>query len=49
MMAKNIWVDDEYTNRARKEGYVARSIYKLEQIDQKYHLFGKSVKTVLDI
>ena len=49
MMVKNIWVDDEYTNRARKEGYVARSIYKLEQIDQKYHLFGPDVHTVLDI
>jgi len=48
-MAKNIWTDDVYTNKARKEGYVARSIYKLEQIDQKYHLFGPDVKTVLDI
>ena len=49
MMVKNIWVDDEYTNRARKEWYVARSVYKLAQIDQKYHLFSPEVRTVLDI
>lgn len=48
-MTKNMRVDDPYTNKARTEGYVARSVYKLEEIDQKYHLFGGSTKTVLDI
>lgn len=42
-------VDDPYTNRARKEGFLARSVYKLEEIDQKFHLFDSSVTTALDI
>jgi len=48
-MAKNIRVDDEYTNRARKEGYLARSIYKLQQINEKYTLFDNETKRILDI
>lgn len=48
-MAKNMRVDDVYTNKARKEWYLARSIYKLEEIDQKYHLFDEHTKSVLDI
>jgi 23S rRNA (uridine2552-2'-O)-methyltransferase len=49
-MKKNTWVDDHYTERARKEWYLARSIYKLEEIDQKYHIVDpKTTKTVLDI
>lgn len=48
-MAKNMWVDDPYTNKARQEGYVARSVYKLEELDHKYHLFGPATTTVLDI
>ncbi len=47
---RNTWIDDHYTERARKEGYLARSIYKLEEIDQKYHIVDpKTTKTVLDI
>lgn len=43
------WTDDPYTNRARKQWFVARSIYKLEEIDTKFWLFGDDVRTVLDI
>ncbi len=48
-MIKNKWVDDPYTNKARAEGYVARSVYKLEELDQKYSLITSATKTVLDI
>lgn len=41
--------DDFFTQKARKEGYVARSIYKLEEIDQKFHLFDRQCRFVLDI
>lgn len=39
---------DSYTLRARKEGYPARSVYKLEEI-QKSHSIIKSGDTVLDV
>lgn len=43
-------VDDHYTERARKEGYMARSVYKLEEMDQKYHLLDpQKTRSVLDI
>lgn len=42
-------INNTYTNKARKEGYLARSIYKLEEIDQKFHFFDTGVKAVLDI
>jgi len=48
-MIKNKWVDDPYTNKARAEGYVARSVYKLEELDKKYSLITPLTKTVLDI
>ena len=32
----NFKVKDHYFNKAKQENYVARSIYKLEEIDQKY-------------
>ena len=34
-------VKDHYFNKAKKENYLARSIYKLEEIDQKYKLLKK--------
>jgi 23S rRNA (uridine2552-2'-O)-methyltransferase len=37
-----------YTRRANKEGYPARSVYKLKDIDEKYHLFRKGDR-VLDL
>lgn len=40
---------DFYFHQAKKDWYVARSAYKLEEIDNKFKLFDKNVKTVLDI
>jgi 23S rRNA (uridine2552-2'-O)-methyltransferase len=39
---------DHYRRRARTEGYVARAIYKLKAIDEKYHLFSPGSR-VLDL
>lgn len=39
---------DSYTLRARKEGYPARSVYKLEEINQTHHLI-KPGDAVLDV
>jgi 23S rRNA (uridine2552-2'-O)-methyltransferase len=39
---------DPYRKRARAEGYVARAIYKLKEVDEKYHLF-KAGQRVLDL
>ncbi|HZE21023.1 MAG TPA: RlmE family RNA methyltransferase, partial [Desulfobaccales bacterium] len=39
---------DFYRSRARAEGYVARAIYKLKEVDDKYHLF-KQGQRVLDL
>lgn len=39
---------DEYYHKAKKEGFVARSIFKLEEIDAKFRLLGKNMK-VLDL
>lgn len=41
-------VRDHYFKRARLEGYAARSVYKLKEIDEKYRLL-KEEFTVLDI
>lgn len=48
-MVNNKRVNDTYTNKARKEGYLARSIYKLEELDKKYHFFDEDTHAVLDI
>lgn len=39
---------DHYTQRAKKEGYPARSVYKLEELNNKFRLFGNDGK-ILDI
>jgi 23S rRNA (uridine2552-2'-O)-methyltransferase len=39
---------DYYRNRARAEGYVARAVYKLKEVDEKYHLI-KPGQRVLDL
>lgn len=39
---------DSYTKRAHKEGYPARSVYKLEELQQSFKLI-KSGDTVLDV
>ena len=41
-------VQDSYFLKARREGYAARSIYKLEEIDKKHHLL-KPGGHVLDL
>ena len=39
-MTQNRW-DDAYTRQARKEKWLARSVYKLQEIDRKYKLIRK--------
>lgn len=41
-------VKDHYFNKAKKENYFARSIFKLEEIDQKYKILNKGDQ-VLDL
>lgn len=41
-------VQDFYFKKAKKEGYPARSVYKLEEAQQKYHLLHKG-DAVLDL
>ncbi|MDR1038649.1 MAG: RlmE family RNA methyltransferase [Deltaproteobacteria bacterium] len=41
-------VDDHWAALARKEGYPARSVYKLSELDKKHGLFGKGMR-VLDL
>jgi 23S rRNA (uridine2552-2'-O)-methyltransferase len=41
-------INEFFTRKARKEGYPARSVYKLQEIDEKYHLFKNGDK-VLDL
>lgn len=40
---------DHYFLKAKKKGLVARSAFKLEEIDEKYRIFDKNVKSVMDI
>ncbi len=41
-------VQDHYFKRAKKEGYPARSVYKLEEAQQKYHFLKKGDR-ILDL
>ncbi|MBU0673585.1 MAG: RlmE family RNA methyltransferase [Proteobacteria bacterium] len=41
-------VQDHYFKQAKKDGYPARSVYKLEEAQKKYHLLKKG-DTVLDL
>ena len=47
-MPKPYVPNDKWSRRAAEEGYRARSVYKLIEIDLRYHLFG-TAKRVLDI
>lgn len=40
---------DFYFKKAKKTWYKARSVFKLEEIQDKFHIFDKSVKKILDI
>jgi len=53
MSAKNRYmiknkVQDSFFNKAKEEGYPARSVYKLKEIDQKYKLIKRG-SVVLDL
>jgi 23S rRNA (uridine2552-2'-O)-methyltransferase len=41
-------VDDEFVQRARKEGWRSRAVYKLEELDEKYGLVRPGM-TVVDL
>ncbi|HPO05540.1 MAG TPA: RlmE family RNA methyltransferase [Candidatus Gracilibacteria bacterium] len=47
-MPKAYQVQDPYFLKAKKEGYRARSVYKLQEIDEKFKLF-RSQSSVLDL
>ncbi len=47
-MAKKRDNNDFYAVKARREGYPARSVYKLEEIDKKFQIFKKG-QSVLDV
>lgn len=42
-------VQDHYFKKAKKEWYKARSAFKLEEIEEKFHIFEKDTKTILDV
>src|SRR5437763_15955390 len=42
------WNDDRYTRQAQRENYLARSVYKLKEIDEREHIF-KNASLVLDL
>jgi 23S rRNA (uridine2552-2'-O)-methyltransferase len=44
----NPYVDDAHTRQAKADGYPARSVYKLAEIDQRVGLF-RGVRRVLDL
>ncbi|MFZ0448947.1 MAG: RlmE family RNA methyltransferase [Desulfatiglandaceae bacterium] len=46
-MKGNEW-EDHYTRLARKEHWLARSVYKLQEIDQRFKIFRKA-QQVLDL
>ncbi len=47
MVKGNPW-DDHYARRARKEQWLARSVYKLEEIDRKHRLISSGAR-LLDL
>lgn len=42
-------IQDHYFHLAKKDGYVARSAYKLQEIDEKFKFFWRGVHNVIDI
>ncbi len=47
-MYRKDWKNEHYTLKAHKEGYPARSVYKLKEIDETYNLVEKG-NAVLDL
>ncbi len=48
LRANNPWSNDHYTQRAKREGYAARSVYKLEWLHKRHTLLRKGMR-VLDL
>ena len=44
----NAHLDDSYVKRANREGWRSRAVFKLQELDEKYHLFKKGI-TVVDL
>ena len=42
----NFKVKDHYFNKAKSENFLARSVYKLEEIDEKYKIFKPGLQVV---
>ena len=42
-------IQDHYFHQAKKEWYVARSAFKLQELDEKFKLFWPQTRTVIDI
>ncbi len=42
------WNDEFYSKKAKEEGYFARSAYKLQEIDNKWHMI-KGAKLIIDL
>ena len=42
-------IQDHYFHLAKKHGYVARSAFKLQEINEKFKLFWPQTRTVIDI
>ncbi|MFZ2151348.1 MAG: RlmE family RNA methyltransferase [Candidatus Absconditicoccaceae bacterium] len=40
---------DHYFKKAQEQGYKARSAFKLEEIQAKFHIFDKTTRNILDI
>jgi len=37
---------DRFTRKAKAEGYLARSVYKLEELDRRFHVFSRGDRVV---
>src|SRR5262245_41465677 len=40
---------DRFHQKAKREGYLARAVYKLEEIDAKHRIFERGMVRVLDL
>ena len=48
MKSRNPYVNDARTREARRQGYPARSVFKLEEIDRRFHVLRPGLR-VLDL
>src|SRR5215831_15145411 len=40
---------DRFHQKAKREGFAARAVYKLEEIDQRHTIFERGITRVLDL